>query len=103
MSSDVQRFRRNLSQRSRTFVNDWPRYSRNFQTFRAWKFHTVPQEYGKDIVFYSQDAIGDWILNASSVGIAKITGAAEGEDSARNVFNQVEQALDTAFIKKVHY
>src|ERR1700722_4801471 len=56
------------------------------------------QEYGKDIIFYSQDAIGDWILNACVVKNDKITGAAEGQSSGRTVLTQVEQALDTPYI-----
>jgi len=56
------------------------------------------QEYGKDLIFYSQDAIGDWILNACVVKNDKITGSAEGPGSGRNVLVQVEQALDTPHI-----
>src|SRR5207302_448325 len=56
------------------------------------------QEYGKDLVFYSCDGIEDWILNACVVKNGKITGSAEENKGARNVFNQVEQALDTPFI-----
>jgi len=56
------------------------------------------QEYGKDIVFYACDGIGDWVLNACVVKNDKITGSAEDNKGARNVFIQVEQALDTAFI-----
>lgn len=56
------------------------------------------QEYGKDIIFYSRDAIGDWILNACVVKNAKIMGSAD-DKGARNVLIQVEQALDTPFLK----
>src|SRR5580692_12888186 len=56
------------------------------------------QEYGKDVVFYSPDGFGDFLLNACVVKLGKITGSAEDNQGARNVFNQVEQALDTPFI-----
>jgi hypothetical protein len=56
------------------------------------------QEYGKDIVFYSRDAIGDWVLNACVIKNAKIMGSAD-DKGARNVLIQVEQALDTPFLK----
>jgi len=56
------------------------------------------QEYGKDIILYSRDAIGDWILNACVVKNGKISGAAEGNTASRNVFVQVEEALDTPYI-----
>jgi hypothetical protein len=55
------------------YVNDWPRCSRNFLNIQGVEVPHGPQEYGKDIVFYSQDAIGDWILNACVVKNAKIT------------------------------
>jgi hypothetical protein len=56
------------------------------------------QEYGKDIIFYSKDAIGDPMLYACVVKNDKITGAADGDTSGRNVLVQVEEALDTAHI-----
>ncbi len=56
------------------------------------------QEYGKDIIFYAQDALDDWVLHACVVKNDKITGAADGSTAARNVFVQVEQALDTPHI-----
>jgi hypothetical protein len=56
------------------------------------------QEYGKDIILYSQDAMDDWILNACVVKNDKITGAADGNTSGRNVLVQAEQALDTPYI-----
>jgi hypothetical protein len=56
------------------------------------------QEYGKDIIFYSCDGIDDWVLNACVVKNGKISGSADHSKGARNVFNQVEQALDTPFI-----
>lgn len=97
MTSDVQRFAESfrdeaeLRERLATLFSKFP----NIQGIQ------VPhgtQEYGKDIIFYSQDAIGDWVLNACVVKNDKITGAAEGNTAARNVFNQVEQALDTPFV-----
>jgi hypothetical protein len=56
------------------------------------------QEYGKDIIFYSADGLDEWMLNACVVKNGKITGSADDNKGARNVFNQVEQALDTPFI-----
>jgi hypothetical protein len=56
------------------------------------------QEYGKDIIFYARDAIGDLILYACVVKNDKITGAADGQTSGRNVLIQVEQAFDTPHI-----
>lgn len=56
------------------------------------------QEYGKDIIFYSKDAMEGWILNACVVKNEKITGAADGNTSGRNVLTQAEQALDTPHI-----
>jgi len=56
------------------------------------------QEYGKDIIFYSRDAMGDWILNACVVKNEKISGAADGNTSGRNVLVQSEQAPDTPYI-----
>jgi hypothetical protein len=58
-----------------------------------------PQEYGKDLVFYSPDGFDDWVLHACVVKNEKISGSAEDKSGARNVFHQVEQALDTPFIK----
>ncbi len=55
------------------------------------------QEYGKDLIFYSHDGVGDLILNACVVKNAKITGSADSK-GARNVLFQVEQALDTPFV-----
>lgn len=57
------------------------------------------QEYGKDLVFYSPDGFDEWVLNACVVKNEKISGSAEDSVGARNVFHQVEQALDTPFIK----
>jgi hypothetical protein len=57
-----------------------------------------PQEYGKDLVFYSQDGLGDWVLNACVVKNDKITGTADGQTGGRNVLVQAEQALDTPHI-----
>jgi len=99
MSSDVQRFAESFRNEAELRERLATLFSK-FSNIQGVEVPHGPQEYGKDIVFYSQDAIGDWILNACVVKNAKITGAAEGEDSARNVFNQVEQALDTAFINK---
>lgn len=56
------------------------------------------QEYGKDIIFYSLDALDNLVLHACVVKNGKITGAADGQTGARNVLNQVEQALDTPHI-----
>ncbi len=56
------------------------------------------QEYGKDIIFYSLDGFGSRVLNACVVKKDKINGSADDNHGARNVFNQVEQALDTAHI-----
>src|SRR6266851_1458014 len=56
------------------------------------------QEYGKDIVFYSLDAVGSRILNACVVKKDKITGSVDDNHGARTVFQQVEQALDTPHI-----
>jgi hypothetical protein len=53
------------------------------------------QEYGKDLVFYAKDALDDSILYACVVKKDKLSGAADGQGSARNVLNQVEEALDT--------
>lgn len=56
------------------------------------------QEYGKDLIFYYQDALGDWQLNACVVKKDRISGSADDNMGARNVFHQVEQALDTPLI-----
>ena len=53
------------------------------------------QELGKDIVFYSQDAIGDWQLTACVVKNDQINGRADSGKSARTAFTQAEQALDS--------
>src|ERR1700722_15770336 len=57
------------------------------------------QEYGKDIIFYSQDATGDWILNACVVKNEKITGSAEGLSSGRTGVTQGQQPFDALQIK----
>ena len=56
------------------------------------------QEYGKDLIFYSTDGVGNPMLNACVVKNDKIAGAVDDNRSARTVFHQVEQALDTPFI-----
>jgi hypothetical protein len=57
-----------------------------------------PQEFGKDIVFYSTDAVGNRMLNACVVKNEKISGSVDDNIGARTVFQQVEQALDTPLI-----
>lgn len=56
------------------------------------------QEFGKDIVFYSLDGVGNRMLNACVVKNSKISGAASDNEGARTVLIQVEQVLDTAYI-----
>src|SRR5258708_15691343 len=58
------------------------------------------QEYGKDIVFYSESGFDEWVLNACVVKNDKISGSADSNAGARNVFQQVEQALDTPYINR---
>lgn len=57
------------------------------------------QEYGKDIIFYSPDGFDEWVLNACVVKNEKISGSADDSAGARNIFHQVEQALDTPLVK----
>jgi hypothetical protein len=56
------------------------------------------QELGKDIIFFSEDSIGDWQLTACVVKNDQITGQAESNKGARTVFSQAEQALDSPLI-----
>jgi hypothetical protein len=56
------------------------------------------QEYGKDLIFYSQDGFDNRMLNACVVKNGKITGSADDNQGARTVLNQVEQALDTPVV-----
>jgi hypothetical protein len=97
VSSDLQRFAESfrteadLRERLATLFSKMP-------GIQGVQITHGPQEYGKDIILYSQDAIGDWILNACVVKNDKITGAADGQTSGRNVMVQVEQALDTPHI-----
>ena len=79
MSSDVQRFAESFRNEAELRERLATLFSK-FSNIQGVEVPHGPQEYGKDIVFYSQDAIGDWILNACVVKNAKITGAAEGED-----------------------
>jgi hypothetical protein len=54
-----------------------------------------PLEQGKDIVFCSEGAMGEVLLNACVIKNEKISGSAESSSGARTVFHQVEQSLDT--------
>ncbi len=56
------------------------------------------QEYGKDIVFYSEGPLGEALPCACVVKNKKISGRAGDNAGARTVFEQVEQALDTPFL-----
>jgi hypothetical protein len=55
-------------------------------------------EVGKDIIFYTPGALGQRDLNACVVKNTKITGSASSAAGARTVFNQAQQALDTALL-----
>jgi len=57
------------------------------------------QELGKDIVFYAPDGLGQSVLHACVVKLGKISGAADDSRGARTVFNQVEQCLDSPYLK----
>jgi hypothetical protein len=53
------------------------------------------QELGKDLIFYTEDAIGDWRLTACVVKNDQINGQADSNRGARTAFTQAEQALDS--------
>jgi hypothetical protein len=55
-------------------------------------------EQGKDIVFYSQGAMGETLLNACVIKNERISGSADSGSGARTVFHQVEQSLDTPLV-----
>lgn len=55
-------------------------------------------ELGKDIVFYSQGAMGETLLNTCVIKNDKISGSADSGSGARTVFHQVEQSLDTPLV-----
>ena len=100
MSVDIQLF-------AETFKSEESLRQYLFELFRRMPGTTGvaithgPQEYGKDLVFYFQDALGDSQLCACVVKNDKISGSADSNHGARNVFNQVEQALDTQHINSV--
>ena len=57
-------------------------------------------EQGKDIIFCSDGAMGETLLNACVIKNEKISGSAESSSGARTVFHQVEQSLDTPILNE---
>ena len=57
-----------------------------------------PQEYGKDIIFYTKGGFGEQILCACVVKNTAVTGTVGSGRGARTVFLQAEQAFDTPHV-----
>lgn len=55
-------------------------------------------EYGKDVVFWDKGPLGERIACACVVKNGRISGSVDKSSSARVVFNQAEQALDTPYV-----
>lgn len=56
-----------------------------------------PQEFGKDLVFWTMGPLGEKIACACVLKRDSITGDARRRSGARNVLTQVEQSLDTPY------
>lgn len=56
-----------------------------------------PQEFGKDLVFWTKGPLGERIACACVLKRDKISGDVQSPSGARTVFHQVEQAFDTPY------